>query len=461
MGEIREILVSDLLLDRENPRLPEQTSQLGTILAMVSVQKEKLAVLAEDIVARGINTSELLIVMPAGEEQIQYVVLEGNRRLAALKLLATPELLTDATPNVAPEALKRRFRELSKKFQAAPIVSLSCAVNRTREEADPWIKLRHTGENKGAGIVRWRGREVAAYTARLSGRKAPHLQVLDFVTQSGRLSEGAVAQLDRISITNLERLINTPYVKDKLGIEVEGDQVVTKFSDEEVLKGLVRLVEDIALNKINVSDIRTAPQRRDYINRFAKQDLPDISTPTSSVPRRLQDELVGMPSDSPETTESSERKKSNPASTTRATLIPKACVLTIDVLRIKNIFRELKRLNVEKFPNAAAVLLRVFLELSIDEFINCNNVKVNGKPVSKNDKLANKLTQTCQYLEDNQLMDVQRLTPVRKIASDTHFLAASIPTFHAYVHNPYFSPHVQDLKAGWDELQAFMEHIWR
>lgn len=461
MGEIREILVSDLLLDMENPRLPEQNSQLGTILAMVSVQKEKLAVLAEDIVTRGINTSELFIVMPADEEQIQYVVLEGNRRLAALKLLATPELLTDATPDVAPVALRRRFRELSKKFQGTPIESLFCAVNRTREEADPWIKLRHTGENKGAGIVRWGGREVAAYTARLSGRKAPHLQVLDFVTQSGRLSEAAAAQLDRISITNLERLINTAYVKDKLGIEVEGGQVATKFRDDEVLKGLVRLVEDIALNKINVSDIRTVTQRRDYINGFAKQDLPDISTPTGAVPRRLQAEPVGMPSNSPESTETPARKKSSPASTTRATLVPKGCVLTIGVPRVNKIYRELRRLKVEEFPNAVAVLLRVFLELSIDEFIDCNEVSVNEKPVSKNDKLAYKLTQTCQYLKDNQLMDVQRLTPVLKIASDNRFLAASIPTFHAYVHNPHFSPHVQDLKAAWDELQAFMEHIWR
>ena len=53
----------------------------------------------------------------------------------------------------------------------------------------------------------------------------------------------------------------------------------------------------------------------------------------------------------------------------RATAAPAQLTLAITHQRIKDIYRELQRLKVEDFANAGAVLLRVFLELTVDHFL--------------------------------------------------------------------------------------------
>ena len=89
MPEISSLSLTDLLIDTENPRLPQpNVGQRDALRALAEHQKGKLVALAKDIVAYGMNPTELSIVMPFNDELRRYVVLEGNRRLAALKALA-------------------------------------------------------------------------------------------------------------------------------------------------------------------------------------------------------------------------------------------------------------------------------------------------------------------------------------------------------------------------------------
>src|SRR5204862_3624247 len=53
----------------------------------------------------------------------------------------------------------------------------------------------------------------------------------------------------------------------------------------------------------------------------------------------------------------------------REYLIPGTCVLIIPAGRCKDIEAELRLLNFVEYPNAAAVLFRVFMELSVDAHI--------------------------------------------------------------------------------------------
>ena len=303
--------LSDLLLDPENPRLPEQasqvTNQVSIIEAMVKAQGKKLTALATSIVSNGYNPSELPIVVPVVGTK-QFTVMEGNRRVTALKLLSTPSLL----PNSTSRAVARAIRELSKKYLTTPVNSLACAVYETREEAYPWVELRHNGERGGAGIVPWGSRERDAFAARRSGKKSPQLQVLDLVIQAGRLSPEAVEKLPDIAITNLGRLIGTAHVKTKLGIAVEKDgTVTTKFNEEEVINGLTRLVNDVILN-LSVNDIRSVEDRRAYIDKFDDEDLPDktnggvIARPISTPAPRAAVGNASTPASA------QPRKKSNP-----------------------------------------------------------------------------------------------------------------------------------------------------
>jgi hypothetical protein len=57
-------------------------------------------------------------------------------------------------------------------------------------------------------------------------------------------------------------------------------------------------------------------------------------------------------------------------------------------------------------------------------------------------------------------MTAQQLSPIRKAVGGQTLLAASVKTFHSYVHSRYFSPVASELRTAWDDLQPFMENIW-
>ena len=134
MSAIELLSIPDLLIDTENPRLPQpNVAQRDTLRALAEHQKSKLVALARHIVGNGINPTELSIVMPINDDLRRYVVLEGNRRLAALRALENPEWLVGALQPGEVEEMRR----LGKEYQSNPIESIPCVVVVTREEARP------------------------------------------------------------------------------------------------------------------------------------------------------------------------------------------------------------------------------------------------------------------------------------------------------------------------------------
>ena len=108
-GEITSIRVSELVLDRKNPRFPEfDLSNDAEEAEVVRVLWEAMDVreLVLSIAASGFFQHEPLIVMRECEKN---VVIEGNRRLAAVKLLLDPTLakeLRAEVPEITNEAKK-------------------------------------------------------------------------------------------------------------------------------------------------------------------------------------------------------------------------------------------------------------------------------------------------------------------------------------------------------------------
>jgi hypothetical protein len=152
--------VVDLLIDEQNPRLSQPNKgQRDALRAIAAHQDKKLVKLAGDIVKYGVNPSELFIVIATKENPPRYIVLEGNRRLCALKGLEGPEGLSGALPAGTLTALKK----LSAEYLETPVDTVNCVVFKTREQAQHWLALRHTGENDGAGVVPWGAAETARF----------------------------------------------------------------------------------------------------------------------------------------------------------------------------------------------------------------------------------------------------------------------------------------------------------
>ena len=89
----KTIDIADLELDVNNPRFETQGNQREALEKMINEQGLKLVRIAEHIAHHGgLNPSEIPIVMES-KNSGRYTVLEGNRRVAALKLTSTPKLV--------------------------------------------------------------------------------------------------------------------------------------------------------------------------------------------------------------------------------------------------------------------------------------------------------------------------------------------------------------------------------
>ncbi len=102
-----------------------------------------------------------------------FIVLEGDRRILAAKLLKNPSLVIDLD---MPEAHKKRLQKAAIGFDVKKIEPVDCFEVADRAEGVEWIRQRHSGEDEGRGIVGW----SAIAVSRFRGRDAA-LQALDFV----------------------------------------------------------------------------------------------------------------------------------------------------------------------------------------------------------------------------------------------------------------------------------------
>lgn len=272
MPEIVDIQISDLLLDAENPRYADVArNQQVAATALAEKHPTHILRLAADIVdKKGLDPTTLpAVVATADKRKKRYRMLEGNRRLLAIKALETPTLISGVLSANASKTLT----ELSKRYASAPISSMKCVLFASEEEAEPWVWLRHTGENEGVGLVSWGATEKERYKARRTGKLKPTGQVIEFVEKHGALSTEALSSKQKIN-TNVERMIETTYVKDKLGIDVVDGEVVSWYPADEVAKGLTRIVDDLLTKKKSVNDLYYAKQRKAYLDGFSRRYLP-------------------------------------------------------------------------------------------------------------------------------------------------------------------------------------------
>lgn len=83
--EQKDFAVTDLTLDKQNPRHDAPTSTTReAISALLATDPDKWVNLAQDIASKGLNPTELTIVV---QEEGDMVAIEGNRRISALKAL--------------------------------------------------------------------------------------------------------------------------------------------------------------------------------------------------------------------------------------------------------------------------------------------------------------------------------------------------------------------------------------
>jgi hypothetical protein len=337
-----------------------------------------------------------------------------------------------------------QLRRLSKDYQANPIEVISCLVVKDRDAAGHWIKLRHTGENAGAGIVPWGSDEAARFRDR-SGVGEPHTQALDFLQDRGDLTPEVRR---KIPTTTFKRLVEAPTVRTKLGLDLQNRVLYAVGEQDRIAKALMHVVNDLLSGKTKVGHVYTKDQRATYAAKLPAS----VTVPRTVASGDAAPLVAGMRRTSGAATKTAARIPKK-----RDKLIPRDCVLGIPSGRIHEIEKELRRLSLEDHTNAISVLFRVFLELSVDTYIESH-----FGPIAKEDRTAlqKKITNVVTDLLAQKKLTPKQATPVRTACERDSFLAPSMTLMHEYVHNPHVFPAPGDLRSYWDSLQPFVTAIW-
>lgn len=439
MPDTRSIPPVDLLIDAENPRLIQaNTGQRDAQREIAQHQGKKLLVLARDILANGLNPSELPIVTPLKHDDLKrFTVLEGNRRLTALKALENPEWLVGAVDKSVVDGM----RELSKQYQKNPTETVLCLVVKDREEARHWIELRHTGENEGAGIVRWGGDESARFSARSKGLEI-HSLALNFLEERGHLTP---QERSKVPTASYRRLLATPEVRTAAGVEVVDGELKLLGEEKAVAKALLHIADDLSSGRVKTEAIY---HKKDRV-RYAKNLPADVVVKLTHKPG----EGVS-PGASSKGAKPAKRTPKAKRRIQRDILIPRECILNITDGRIADIADELRRLSLDGYKNAVSVMFRVFLELSIDTYIAARSLTPGAE------KLRVKMQSVVSDLVTRTKLTQQQAKPLRRALQKESFLAPSIDEMNEYVHSAAVYPAPVDLRAYWDTLQPFFIAVW-
>ena len=204
---IEYVRLDRLLLDPENPRLPsglEDRSQ-DAMLKYIERTYEPILI-GRSIALHGYFVSEPLIVIPHGDDQ-KLTVVEGNRRLVALRLL------TDAK---ARELIGRRRREWERLAEQADIPARGIPVIKveSHDEVAPIIGYRHI-----AGIEEWDPYPKAVFISRFIDQEGMSFaEVAELVGESESEVRAAYRNYSIVQQAREKFDIDTTEAEGKFGV---------------------------------------------------------------------------------------------------------------------------------------------------------------------------------------------------------------------------------------------------
>ncbi len=174
--------VKDLKLDLSNFRTVKQASEAEALQAMVSISPDRFWALTESLIDDGYLPTENILVLNAGPKGNIPTVKEGNRRVAALKLIHGI-LKTDGL--AVPEAVLTRLNAVPAQWKADN-ATVPCTIYPLADAAkvDRIVTLAH-GKGEKAGRDQWNAVARARHNRDYNRAVEPALDVLESYLATG------------------------------------------------------------------------------------------------------------------------------------------------------------------------------------------------------------------------------------------------------------------------------------
>lgn len=457
--------VASLHLDAKNPRLGRETSaRAPREIIRYLFEHDKALEVAQSIATRGYFPNEPLLGIREGD---QVVILEGNRRLAALKALREPGLLEGS--------LQRQLERLSRQIEdPSDIASVPVTLAPSRRATDRQIAGRHVGtpvlawqaENRASfildklaeGYTNEQLRDQLGFSfadiqaARQTRAIADMARSLDLPEELKAKIENPRAKL----FTTLERVLSSTVGRDFLMVEPDPDHGIRgKTTKAEFLRGFAKLVTDVALGKQSSRTLNTNEDITKYFESWNNGERPRKKSGTfipadviegrsvASANRKLQPAVLPT--------------RSRPIS---KTVLPRDFKVRFGNDRLSDIRLELVRLDREGFANSGAVMLRVFFELAVLDYLD-RIQELSGIIARIEEKEKRKLPfgvpTLKQLVPEIKRIAKEKLSPadairVEKAIRYDSSAPFTISELHGFVHQPDF-PSARDIFQFWKRTE--------
>lgn len=422
----KDVDIGKLIVNPENYRFDPVDKQDEAIDLMLEEKGDEIINLAKHIFENGLDKAKDSRVLEIKKDL--YLVLDGNRRITAIKCLHNLALVKNDT-------LRNRLTKILKGKGLIPN-EVNCFIYGNEKEAADWIKLDHTGKNNGIGQDPWEPAGKERFDYKFSGKISPAMQVLNLFQHETKKR----VDTKKLKMSTVNRILSNPESRSYLGIDIKNGAIILIAHKKEVIDRLDRIFNKIIVDDIAVKEVYHTPDSIKFMKDFFG-NKPKISAAPIIISSK------GL-------IKGGKTLKSFPKTGSRNSLIPKSCILQINEPKINNIYHELRSVPLDTATNAVGVLFRVFLETSLDYYAD----KYGGAFGTKI-RLAGKIIKVADELEKKKVTDGKKLKNIRSVAAKGNSIL-SIDNFHEYVHSFKTQPVPIDLIYKWDNLQEFFEILW-
>jgi hypothetical protein len=464
---IRQLKVTSLQLDPENPRMATAVRRLTQQEVMADLlEHEEVMELVRDIARQGYFPNEVLIAV---KEDSRTIVVEGNRRLAAVKLLKNFEL--------APTKYAKRVKGYAETWKG-PVDKVPVLIAPSREAALPMIIARHKGKCIKSWTPVMQARFVATQIERgysvedvvsvagmeradvLRGLRDAKLYDVIRSLPLAPAVDVVVADPRRFPFSTLQRTIDFSAIQNLLGMKTDAATgFTTSLPADRFQKLLGQIVTDIVKEKITSRTHNTSKEVDAYVKgieaSFGKSTKGRTATPA--------DEMVD-PSKVKPVAASKPRKTKRKVPAEPVGLIPKNFRVDVEDDRILAIIEELTRLRIISFRNATALLLRSLLDLAVQKYFSDTGELAEMKKASpklfqgKRADWVPTLNQMLTHMLHTSSIPLpgDGRKALNKFLNDTKS-SLTLDTLNWFTHIRFVPPTVDELRAFWTMLTPIMQ----
>ena len=227
MGRIINLAINNLDIWIENPRIEKSENENDAILKIYHKLKSKMVNLTEDISKNGLLNANNILVVEDSNKKGHYTVIEGNRRISAIKTILNPEILY-GTPYY------EKIKTLDKTIVNLIKNNIPCSVD-TLDHQLKELEMIHNGENSGLGRINWGSYEKTKYFEidnKILNSAEPGPLILYYIEKSKfKISQKNENIIHSIKVTNITRLLRYKTIKKYFNINKYTEITQNQFNE--------------------------------------------------------------------------------------------------------------------------------------------------------------------------------------------------------------------------------------